>query len=175
MKNKTITFRSIAAALILFSGIGSAQADFGPIEDRLKIQDIWARYVIMLDSANGEEFIKMFTEDAVLNVNNIDIIKGRADIKAMVDSMGAMPGISDSKFGSMRHIVTSLSLDIQGDIATADSYWMEVMATATNVQPVIFNVGRYEDEYVKIQGQWYFSRRDILADIGYVPEFGMPE
>ena len=162
----------LIAGLLLFGG-SSAKAEFGSVEDRLKIQDLWARYVLVLDSNDAENYAGLFIEDAVLNVNNIDILEGRPAILEMINGMAAMmppSGFPGSSYSGMRHIVTSLVLDIEGDTATGESFWMEVNS-GKEMPPSIFNVGRYEDEFVKVNDQWYFSRRDILADTGYVPEF----
>ena len=175
MINKIVNGWGLTAAVfLLLIGTSSAQAQFGTVEDRLMIQDITDRYVMALDSSDAQAYAGLFTENAILNVNNIDIINGRAAILEMVNTMAAMPGLSsttESAFGPMRHIVSSLVLDINGATAIGNSFWMEVMSMGEGTPISIFNVGRYEDEFVKIDGQWYFSKRDILADTGYVPKF----
>ncbi|HEX4024196.1 MAG TPA: nuclear transport factor 2 family protein [Steroidobacteraceae bacterium] len=46
--------------------------------------------------------------------------------------------------------------------------------TRTKDAPTIFNMGRYEDQYVKQHGQWLIAQRLIIADMGYEPKLPAP-
>ncbi len=68
--------------------------------------------------------------------------------------------------------MTSLKLDTKGSSASAEVYWLEVMATANagNTQgpgsPLsLLSMGRSEDELVKRDGKWLISKRIIIADM----------
>jgi hypothetical protein len=41
--------------------------------------------------------------------------------------------------------------------------------TIVNIEgtgPQILGIGRYEDEYAKVDGEWYIARRNIVSDWG---------
>jgi ketosteroid isomerase-like protein len=180
--------RIIAALSVIAMGLSTASAaNFGTVEDRLMIEDICAHYVMALDTADADAYAALFTEDAVLEVNGkpnappADMsarqsFHGRKEIHKMVVGFKAMmpKAAAGRGFGSMRHVVTSLALDIKGNTATGDSFWMEVQSNGKDLPPSIFNMGRYEDRYIKQNGKWLFASRLIIADMGYEPRMGAP-
>ena len=168
----------VAVASVMGSAPAHAQDDFR-VADRMMIEDVAARYVFTLDSSDIDGYASLFTEDATLNVNNIDIIKGRDAIHSAMQRMAAMmsaqtesstePG-TKSEFGPMRHVVTSQTIDFEGDDkAVSQAFWMEIMSNGPSVPPSIFNMGRYEDVFVKRNGKWLIQYRLAIADMGYVP------
>jgi uncharacterized protein (TIGR02246 family) len=174
-KRSTALLLSHAVALLLVvpSLSAAATAGFGAIEDRLQIEDLCARYVMALDTSDGDEYSSLFTQDAVLDINGRQTETGRTAIRKMIDGFKAMQpqatASSDRVFGPVRHVVTSLVLNIRGTTATGESYWMEVQSNGRDHPPTVFNIGRYEDEFVKLHGKWLLHHRKIIADIGYEP------
>ena len=49
--------------------------------------------------------------------------------------------------------------------ATGFCYVMTVVMRP-DVGPEILSLGRYEDEYRKVDGEWLIARRDIVMDMG---------
>jgi hypothetical protein len=62
-----------------------------------------------------------------------------------------------------RHHVTNLVLRIDGDRATGRAAWMH---TGTNAEGrmTIGGFGHYEDDLVKVDGEWLFARRRIYNE-----------
>lgn len=175
---RAMLIRLVAAAMTLVAAMGLAPAyaqDAYRLEDRAMIEDVAARYVFLLDSGDIEGYAALFAEDATLNVNNIDVIEGRDEIQSMMERLAAIapasaePG-AKPKFGPMRHVVTSQIIDFEGaDKAVSQAFWIEVMSNGPNTPPSIFNMGRYEDVYVKRDGRWLIQYRLAVADMGYFP------
>ncbi len=170
-------FAASAAIAILALFAGSARAaDVQNVEDQLQIQKVWAQYAYALDTMDPMAYASLFTTDALLDVNGV-VYKGRDKISEMVEKyqksgymQGAPVDKHGRKFGPVRHVTTSLILDVKGNSATAQSYWMEVIANGKNSQgvgnpPSVLNMGRYEDELVKQNGKWLFSKRVIIGDM----------
>jgi hypothetical protein len=57
------------------------------------------------------------------------------------------------------HVITTSAVDVDGDRATAYSYFQYL--TATSTQPTMLNVGRYRDEFRRTAKGWQLSRRSV--------------
>ena len=184
MKKARVTVRgasrrfAISAATVILGLVAASAsaADLQNLEDQLQIQKVWAQYAYALDTMDPAAYSALFVADALLDVNGTTY-KGRDKISAMVagfQKSGYMQGAPvdkhGRKFGPVRHVTTSLILDVKGNTATAESYWMEVIANGKNSQgvgnpPSVLNMGRYEDELVKQNGKWLFNKRIIIGDM----------
>ena len=67
-----------------------------------------------------------------------------------------------------RHIINNIVVKVDGDTATAQAYWTHMTSNETGYGTVDF-FGHYEDEMVKIDGDWYFSRRHVYNEA--IPEW----
>jgi hypothetical protein len=59
-----------------------------------------------------------------------------------------------------RHVITNLTMEVDGDVASARSYltvFQEVPVGSGALQPIL--VGGYEDEFRRVDGVWRFARR----------------
>jgi hypothetical protein len=70
----------------------------------------------------------------------------------------------------MRHVTTNYEINVTGDTATVRAFFMEVVSQGLNSPsgtnpPKIHQMGRYEDELVKRDGQWLFSKRTVITDM----------
>jgi hypothetical protein len=64
----------------------------------------------------------------------------------------------------MKHILSNVYLDVNGDTATAMSRWTLFVPTEDN-RTRVGGIGRYGDELVREDGEWKFQRRVIYRDI----------
>jgi 3-phenylpropionate/cinnamic acid dioxygenase small subunit len=66
-----------------------------------------------------------------------------------------------------RHVTTNLQISIadDGNSASCRSYYtaFQEVPETNNLQPI--GVGRYLDEFRKIDGKWYFTRRQLIRDL----------
>jgi hypothetical protein len=164
---------SLCAALMS----GRAHADgLQELQDRLQIEQIWAKYALALDSADPELYASLFTADAHVEVDG-QPYEGRAAIQGLIRdirkklNIDALPADHRGRrFGPIRHIVSGLTVDLHGNKATSESYWTEIISNGKDSRgignpPAVLKMGRYEDELVKLNGQWLFSRRIIMGDL----------
>jgi ketosteroid isomerase-like protein len=163
----------LVAGLVLFAcraGAADAQAD------RVAIEQLWAKYAQALDTADPELYSSLFTPDAYVEVDGKPY-KGRQAIQELVRGIrqklqiDKLPADSHGRrFGPIRHLLSNLIVDLQGNRATSESYWTEIITNGKNAQgdgnpPSVLKMGRYEDELVKQNGKWLFSRRIISGDL----------
>jgi hypothetical protein len=70
----------------------------------------------------------------------------------------------------MRHVTTNPLIIVDGNTATVEAFFIEVVSNGENIPPgslppTIHAMGRYMDKLVKLDGQWYFSKRSVITDM----------
>lgn len=151
------------------AGKTSVEQSLQLIEDRQAIEQLMmGDYPLALDSRNWKAYAALFTRDGEL-VQGSTVTKGPAAIEELFsrprprrtppagtsseDAAPAGPPIT-------KHVVTNLSLQIDGDRATAKAYWQTISTRGTNT--VVAAAGHYEDILKRENGQWKFLRREIV-------------
>jgi len=128
------------------------------IEDRLKIHDLFARYMRSVDNWDEAELYACFTEDGVLES---PIVGGR-----FVGREGQRQFMANGrKMGEgrkTRHLFTNLEVELNGDRANARAYL--VVNSTEDGKTTIFGTGHYECQLRKIDGRWLFSDRKVFVD-----------
>ena len=121
-------------------------------QDQLAIRALLERYCEGVNQRDADIWGATWSADAVWELPHLgmDGLKGRAKIVgAWLEAMKMFP------FVNMMAMPGSICVD--GDRATMRSYTDEVAVTqdGTELRPR----GQYDDECVKVDGQWQFSRR----------------
>ena len=169
MRNATVSLAGGAAALILMSTASTAFAEGSYAEDRAQIEDLQARYLFALDFRDADAYAATFTEDGILDYG-VGEIKGRDAIREMVagmrgnaeaqraeDSSGLRPAAG-------RHNISNIVLEISGDTAVGTAYWFHMGNANPDRSAQLNSFGHYEDELVKVNGEWLFSKRKIYNE-----------
>lgn len=137
-------------------------------EDRAAIEDLQARYVFALDFKDPDTYASTFTEDGVLDYG--PVVKGRDAIKKVIADMGKRtPGqVAPDAAGLPpvvgRHNISNIVIKIEGDKAEGRAYWFHYSNNTPKRTATLDSFGHYEDEMVKVNGQWYFSKRKIYNE-----------
>lgn len=133
--------------------------------DRGAIENVLNRYALAYDENDMEEMADCFTEDAVLTmrIQDGDLIgpfEGReAILKLMRDSLAAQ---NDQR----RHITTNLVVRrSDADSASVVSYLTLIAIEGQKLN--VLSTARYDDELVRQDGVWRFSKRHIALDLPY--------
>ena len=77
---------------------------------------------------------------------------------------GAKEG--ERSFGALRHIITNSVIELAGDTAATGVCYVLTVVNRPERGPEILSVGRYEDEYRKVDGAWLIAKRTIVMDMG---------
>lgn len=169
MNHPIRTAHILCAALAFVSTL--ARADYA--EDRALIEDLQARYLFAFDFGDPEGYANTFAPDGVLNFGWGDIV-GREAIAAFVEDgrQNTLRTRANTPEGERppvgRHIINNIVIKVDGDKATGQAYWTHMTSDETGYGTVDF-FGHYEDEMVKIDGDWYFSRRHVYNEA--IPEW----
>jgi hypothetical protein len=163
------TGRSAAAVLALVAGL--AWAGYG--DERALIEDLQARYLFAFDFGDPEGYAGTFTPDGILDFGQGEV-KGRESIAKFIadgrkrteEARAKTPPGERPSVG--RHIISNIVVTIDGNKAHGVAYWTH-MTSGANGRGTVDFFGHYEDEMVKVNGQWLFSRRRIYNEA--IPEW----
>lgn len=158
---------TLACGAVLFVAAGAAAAADDYAEARAEIQNLQARYVLALDFHDADAYAATFAKDGVLDWARGQIV-GREAIRKFAAS-GAYNPTRGAKHvdgwpAAYRHFITNQVIKVDGDHATAVTYWFQGgnLQDRGTFQFGLF--GSYEDELVKVDGQWLFKKRAIYNE-----------
>ncbi len=137
-------------------------------EDRAQIENLQARYLFALDSFDLDTYVSTFTEDGVLDIIDYQA-KGRDEIRKKMEEARPVfkpsPENDEGPYPATgRHNITNIVLKIDGDKAVGRAYWFHYGNNNPERKAQIDSYGHYEDELVKVDGQWLFSKRVIYNE-----------
>jgi ketosteroid isomerase-like protein len=137
--------------------------------DRAEIENLQARYMFALDWQDAEAYASTFTEDGVLDYAG-GVAEGRAAIRHEIRGMReklARHEQADAPVrpARLRHYITNVVLQIDGDSARGCAYWFETNNAVRDRWPYLGGYGHYEDELRRVDGRWLFSRRKIYNEM----------
>jgi 3-phenylpropionate/cinnamic acid dioxygenase small subunit len=132
-----------------------------------EIRTVLARIAQLADTGDLEEYLTLFTEDAVWGMPDNPAVgmtanekKGHAEILAGAQERRAS-GLQGPGTES-RHVLTTIAIDVESeDRATARSYFLFFDSTSTT--PTLRTMGQYDDVLVKGEGGWQLARRRITV------------
>jgi ketosteroid isomerase-like protein len=138
-------------------------------EDRAQIEDLQARYLFALDNFDMDTYVSTFTEDGVLDIIAYKA-KGRAEIRKKLEEARPVFDQSAAKApqgpyrATGRHNITNIVLKIDGNKAVGRSYWFHYGNNNPERRAALDAYGHYEDEMIKVNGKWLFSKRVIYNE-----------
>jgi uncharacterized protein (TIGR02246 family) len=156
------------AVLFLAATVSSRSTQSSYAEDRAQIENLQARYMFALDFKDADTYASTFTEDGVLDYG--PVVKGRDAIRKMIQGMAkndadrAAKDTSGLRPATGRHNISNIVIKIDGDKAVGRAYWFHYSNNNANRTAQLDSFGNYEDEMVKANGKWLFSKRKIYNE-----------
>ena len=161
--------------ILSYAFAGTNNSSYG--EDRAQIENLQARYMFALDFGDLDTFVTTFAEDGVLDIIGMKW-QGRKNIKEGLGKMmppagGRAPeaqNASESKDkkplyrATGRHNISNIVIKIDGDKAVGRAYWFHMGNNNPERKAQLDSYGYYEDEMVKVNGEWLFSKRRIYNE-----------
>ena len=140
-------------------------------DDRAAIEDLQARYMFALDFGDLDTYVETFTEDGILDIIGMKA-QGREEIRKLLEGPGESaegaeqaPAEPEGSYPATgRHNITNIVLKIDGDTATGRAYWFHYGNTNPERRAQLDSYGYYEDQMVKVDGEWLFSERVIYNE-----------
>ena len=126
------------------------------IEDRLNIQDLYARYNHAIDSGKGDAWAATFAANGTFTSGG-RTQTGTAELSAFATGFAArIKG---------RHWTNNLVVAADGDGARGSCYLILLRLTPGEQPPAsIMTTAIYHDTLTKVGGDWKFSSRSVAGD-----------
>lgn len=173
MRKSTLALVCGAAGLVLGSLLANVSAQGGTsyAEDRAQIEDLQARYLFALDFHDPQLYASTFTPDGVLDYGEGDVRGREAIVKVIAGMPGNRPAPASAagdkpalRPAAGRHQITNVVIKVTGDKAVSRSAWFHVGNDNPQRSNTIGGFGHFEDDLVKVNGQWFFSKRKIYNE-----------
>ena len=157
-----LTGALLGALAVGGSALAQDDPSLGTWRDRAMIERTLQRYVAGYDTNDPALFASAFTDDAVFEFND-DTFTGRTAIAGYIEERNAgreareAAGASDPS-ARLYHVMTNSLITFTGpDTATHTAYGMTIGRTTPETH--ISSSGSYEDELVKVDGDWLIRHR----------------
>lgn len=141
------------------------QARLRELEDERHIAETLRRYQQSLDYPSIAEWSDCWTEDALFVAQQESEAASVVSWSLVgIEALRTMFRERRSDPNSVRrHLVGEPRLEIDGDRATARSYWIVLLGTPDGAQ--LDSFGRYDDVLVRCQdGQWRLAQRHAVRE-----------
>ena len=130
------------------------------LEDIEAIKALKASYCFLTDDGEVDRLAELFTADAVWDGGVIGRFEGRAAIREFFVDLPKLISFA-------LHLVMNPRIEVHGDRATGQWYLVEPNTTAGR-EMAVWGAGRYDEEYVRVDGQWKFQRV-VLEPVFWTP------
>lgn len=159
----------LTALTLVACSAGAERYPEGYADDRAAIVDLQARYVMAMDYFDAEGYAAVFSEDGILDWARGQVIGRNAIYEFMATgtydfTRGApkaqTPDGRDWP-STVRHLITNQVIEVDGDNATALTYWIQFNNNENRSQVEWMLFGSWYDEFVKVDGEWFFSLHKI--------------
>jgi len=132
-------------------------------EDRAAIEDLQARYLFALAFHDPDVYVSTFTPDRILDYGSGEV-KGRAATKEVIARMPNPASTPGLRAAAARHNISNIVIKVDGNKAVGRSYWFHYSNNTPQRRGVFDGFGHYEDELVKVNGNWLFTKRNIYNE-----------
>ncbi len=130
------------------------------MEDLETIKQMHCEYMSCLDNIQFAKALDYFTDDAEVEVRNSGVMKGRENYSKIY--LGTLAMRKERHDG---HLVAQPVLTINGN--KARGHWIVYMFFS--VPTIEWIQGRHDCEYVKVNGQWKFSKLKFARTLASKP------
>lgn len=135
-----------------------------PVEDRLDIIELMARYAWAYDTNNVPDLLATFTADGTMYAFG-DPVGGRDKIAEMIAGNAERRGTAGWQHLTDHHVFR----DYTGDRCTVYSFYTMMEGDAAGANGRVRAMGYYTSYCRKENGEWLFARRDVTRWNGKRP------
>lgn len=130
------------------------------LEAEKQIRDLIMEYARLLDSGDFAAFSRLFAEDGQwigLLEGEWTTVQGPGNIRSMMEKVFSGRTYDPDNVNNV-HLVSNISIVVDGDRGTGFSRWTVVTRNEKN-EPFVRLTGHYQDVYIREDNQWKFLRR----------------
>ncbi|MBZ5539986.1 MAG: nuclear transport factor 2 family protein [Acidobacteriia bacterium] len=125
-------------------------------EDREAIRETIARMNWLSDAGDAVGHAALYTEDVAYDVGAFGVFRGREELRKFFEQVYA-------SFRLREHRTSNLVIELRGDKASVRCYWQAHLIFQSRA---LISSGKYEDEWVNLNGRWLCAARK--APIAYL-------
>ena len=122
----------------------------GPVEDRLAIRELVESYNDAVMRFDGDAWASNWTDDATWSLPGMGDVTGK-------DNFYPLWKKAMSAYSFVGFFASAGPIVVSGDTAHGVWYQQEFLHRADGGRGEV--TGRYEDDYVKRDGRWFFTKR----------------
>lgn len=137
--------------------------DFQRLADRLdrlesieSIRTLRNSYHRLVNEDQGQRLYELFAPDATVTYNNRPEVKGRDAIRSFFQNFSVQ---------FARQFIHQHEVEVDGDTGSGHSY---LDGRPVSGGKSYYVVGRFDDEYVRIDGRWFFKK--VVLTVHYMIE-----
>jgi len=138
------------------------EARIGLLEDTEAIKKLQATFCYANDSFDWQRTVDLFTADAVAEYGPFGNYKGKEEITKFCRDM--LP----KSISFLEHMLHNSIIEVKGNTATGVWYF-ETPVTQAPTPRAMWIAGKYNAEYVKIDGQWKFKK--LAVEFYYITPY----
>lgn len=132
-------------------------------DDRHAIETLIMTYAERVDLGDFAGVAELF-EHATYRADNAGVTTSQEGSAAVLATFESLVRRYPDGTPRTKHVTTNVIVEVDGDRATARSYFTVFQQTDTlPLQPII--AGRYHDRFERHDGRWRFADRLILSDL----------
>lgn len=139
--------------------IGALESKIQELVDIEAIRHLRFRYHEYINEAKFGDIAQLFTEDGDLLFGHLGNAHGRDEIDRFFGGLSSKPNsgekIRPPRLSRVRQFIHNHVVEVNGDRASGFSY-LEAKPVYKGESYVV--AARYDDEYVRLNGQWKFKK-----------------
>ena len=129
--------------------------------DTQEIQELLAEYMRLLETRDWVPYAQLFATNGELHFNEYHLVGSHVIRDTMLkiaptDPKRPAPSAAD--------LLTNVSVNVKGDVATSTSRWTGITLGPDN-RPMVTRAGHYEDTFVRESDRWRFQKRVVHVDV----------
>jgi hypothetical protein len=138
----------------------TTEIDLRAIADRMEIHEVLMRYCRGVDRGDPELLRSVYHEGAVDRHGPFQFTDAQTEFANLtVPRLDAMQGVA-------QHHITNYLIELGGDAADVESYFISLQPTKLNdgSEVLSFVGGRYLDRFERRGGRWAITERSVIID-----------
>ena len=140
------------------------EAKVQELSDREAIRDLRYRYHEYINDARFDEIGDLFSDDGEVNFGHLGTAHGRDEIRRFFGGLRASAGNGGAadwqpRLSRVRQFIHNHMVEVDGDHAHGFAY-LEAKPVYKGESYVV--AARYDDDYVRQNGQWKFARMALM-------------
>ena len=121
------------------------------LEDIEAIRQLKGKFAHYADTQDTDGFMNLVADDAVWEFGPWGHFEGKEEIRKFTDD------VTIASHSFMLHIFYNISIEVNGDTAKGKWYFL-VPATNSKKECAEWLAGIYDEQYIKVNGEWKFKR-----------------